>query len=974
MLGIVFVAAAMGCREPEALAAATAANGPADGALEDAAPAPETPGPDAEEANGDSAPATEDREPDTPSLDGLIRKIPTGVRRGVGACSASGQLIHVKTGAPLGGLEIMLSPSAPGGRGPTRFVSTDGEGRFRVEDLPEGEYRLNVLSDAWAFADAPAVIVLTEGAALAVPALRVARNVSIGGRVFDADTREGIRGVVVEAAGEDTVRRSAPTGSAGFYKIEGLSEGAYTVTRGEASGYPPPRDDETCAVDVCLDAPRTGIDFAISKNLALRGRVIDDKGDPVENARVRCFLDGGDVRVAMSDAHGEFEFVVPSVERIRFVAVKGELTSALSEPATASRLAIEGVVLALTRGGSLSGRVVDGAGRPLSEMAVILRPHVIASMDAAMGRTAIVTNDGRFAVRGLCPATYGVVVKPQDVAPFPGRPDFFAGPRFSEAALGSDGGVLHAAELPFETLERELARIDVAAGQDVTDVVLVYDRQSNLSITGFVSDVSADPVANASVKARPVDGGIDATAYGSTKRDGSYEVVGLVEGLYEITVSAPDFAEVQLAGVPGGAKDVDVVLERLAAIEGRVIRADSGEPVTDFELRYEVERESPFGMGGIWSFSEVLEKMVETPPMLTTKEHMPVQDPQGRFSLPALEPGRVTIKVRAEGFIICTAVTPKLRGGDTLDGVEVRMLPAQPFEGVVVDESGAAIAGVAVSTRSPDDLYAEKMGLTKPPVVVTGADGGFRLAEIPAERFTLVADHPNYAKTFLEIVCGPAQNGPVRVVMPEGGSVRGAVTVNERPAESALVMLGADHEPQEAATRATTGDNDGVYVIDGVVPGPIHMAALVPPTQERPNVHLMMLDAQVEAGETAVVDFPFPAGSSVLEGAVTVEDEPAPVGIVSVAFQDAATHALVQRGCPILWYGYYRIEGIPAGAVTVIVECPMGEGKLGRRELPMNIERDMTLRCDFDMNNDDITDHEPDTKGFISLMPGSFRE
>lgn len=113
-------------------------------------------------------------------------------------------------------------------------------------------------------------------------------------------------------------------------------------------------------------------------------------------------------------------------------------------------------------------------------------------------------------------------------------------------------------------------------------------------------------------------------------------------------------------------------------------------------------------------------------------------------------------------YVWCVIVWMVLVGG----GANAAAQDTGVLAGVVVDETGGAIAGARVTVTVGG----------RPRIESTGADGRFALAGVPAGRYVVQVSHPQFSSTRLEVqvAAGPAVD--VRVVLRVEG-VREDVTV-----------------------------------------------------------------------------------------------------------------------------------------------------------------------------------------------------
>jgi hypothetical protein len=155
--------------------------------------------------------------------------------------SIQGRVTAADTGAPVRGAEVRLSMD---GRF-SRLVTTNGEGRFEMRNLPAGEYRLIVSKSGFITLEfgqrrpfeSASTITLGEGQS-ATGNVALLRGGAIFGRVLDqyGDASVGTRVQVLRLRAEGGERRLLPVGAGdqtddtGAFRLYGLPPGEYYVS------------------------------------------------------------------------------------------------------------------------------------------------------------------------------------------------------------------------------------------------------------------------------------------------------------------------------------------------------------------------------------------------------------------------------------------------------------------------------------------------------------------------------------------------------------------------------------------------------------------------------------------------------------------------------------------------------------------------------------------------------------------------
>lgn len=374
-------------------------------------------------------------------------------------------------------------------------------------------------------------------------------------------------------------------------------------------------------------------------------------------------------------------------------------------------------------------------------------------------------------------------------------------------------------------------------------------------ITGRVTDANGKPVIEERVQLTPADEskptnlgfywnnfmfqtddrgvyrlyGIPAGRYtigvGVSQERGSVRV-GAGRGYYPLTYypGETDVKRASIIEVTEGAelKDVDIKLAKQAqafAVSGKVIDADSGQPMSNLVIGYgsyspENKRMLAFGYGDTRT------------------------DARGRFTIEGVVPGRYAAFVWAESGYSEPALFEVADGDVT--GLEVKM------------RRGATISGVAQLEGTTDKRALERLhqlsigayvqsNRPSPPEnrsAAIGADGSFRLTGLPPGKVTLFptgyppvqdlrlvrVERDGVAQTGgIELTPG-AEISNVRLIFEYGGgSIRGQVRVENGPLpEGAMMFIAVVKQGEEQGAQPAgfaTADSRGRFLIEGIPTG-----------------------------------------------------------------------------------------------------------------------------------------------------------
>ena len=329
-------------------------------------------------------------------------------------------------------------------------VRTDDRGRFEVTGLEDGVYSLTCICDGYGRVPKLTKKTGSVDARFVLDPLPVVR-----GRVVDGDTGEPIRRFTVTLGrGEQLVMPSARL-TQSFDSVEGRFEfvnalGGKFYLFARAENYGGGRSQKLASRD-----GTTIEDVVIRMGRGARavGRVVDSKGRGVARASVELIpRPGGDaagfiqdllgnaarneIRRVRADGEGFYEFVnVPD----GWFGIRAEHSDWAEARTEQSQQVVSGgdirfPELTLARGGTLTGVVLDKAGKPSP------RAKVQFAGQQNRSRRYVVVADaaGKFEIKNMASDLYRVQVLERDGKPAGFEEVFFAGKR--PPVVVEDGG------------------------------------------------------------------------------------------------------------------------------------------------------------------------------------------------------------------------------------------------------------------------------------------------------------------------------------------------------------------------------------------------------------------------------------------------------------------------------------------------------------------------------------------------------
>ena len=735
------------------------------------------------------------------------------------------------SGRPLPGLDVSLSVSladrdAPGGGGflriPERLLSatTNAAGGYAFGGLRPGRGSVKIATPGWRAAgrDVPA---WSAGASVAVPDLVCDRGGTLAGVIRDSSGRPvpGAQAFVLEGsaasyAQEKQVpyhwnawiaggrRGGAPCADDGRFALHGLDDAACFVIAG-APGFRPAalRGAWPDAGDVSLTLipdPDYGEDGV------LQVLVVDLAGAPLSEARVRATTMRPGARLPASlplqgtgpGAYTIREIGAAPVEVL--VIARGFATTRVPlVPATKLGSVVRRV--ALSPESRVEGRVLDAAGRPVPDLAVLALPAETTVTD---GRKAhgLTDAEGRFAIAGLGAGSWFACVAGADwyqPAPAPlelAEGEHRAGVVLGVARLGAIEGRVHCRD---GTVER------------------------NRSSRGDEARVVLDPEPDE-------DGG---RRWVTVDVDGRFRAGGLRPGTWVVRTFSE--AEARAEIVPGVTTTVDLIVPKSPVVRGRVLAGDApaaGVRVTSENLaRRAVIAGGAILCGGI-------------------QPETALTDADGRFTLRVLGTGEFAVWALSPAGG-CSPEAKVTLAADDEASVELH-LPDGRIEGEVVDAlTGAPVPGATVRNGAG--------------FVTADERGHFLLAQMQAGKHLLWAKADGYLQTAfqtavlgadapltgLRLAMSRAAQLSVTVLAPDGRTVGGEV-----------VMLVWPTDPRAPSSGQSLRVEGGHGAIDGLQPGSYRVGIrrafdTQPVFDERPLDEQFpdSVDVSLAAGETREV-------------------------------------------------------------------------------------------------------------------------
>jgi protocatechuate 3,4-dioxygenase beta subunit len=791
-------------------------------------------------------------------------------------------VVKDEEGRPLAGAEVNLSSARQfrAGRGgvqmqligPGSLVRRESgaDGRFEFRGLKGGEYTLQARRPGFTRAILDPVNV-KEGPAEPIE-LMLKPGSTVSGVLRDK-SGNGASGWYVSArpAGQGGgppmggYRTEEPTGPDGAFLLEGLTAGeSYDLQVVGQAGLGPRRAGVT--------APAEGIELTVTGAGQIRGRVVDaDSGRVIPAFEVRYQPDGqGGMRFVMragpgGGGRGPYErqpfhaedgtFVIEDVAAGRWSVeafAPGYQPGRTAGVVVAEGEATEGIEVRLSKGGVVSGRVVESrTGKPILDATVRAEPSggggmMMMRMGGEGGDNEATTDaDGRYELTGLAPGSWtvtathaewsessvGVEIKDAPATAdlrlgrggsvggsvlAGGRPVAGAQVTISAAgesamrpgmgfmgggeqtALSDEGGRFRFERLTPGRYTLGASLRDQSSGP--AEAVVTGDDAQEVQLTlaegalvrGVVTGLPDAQLTGLTVSAQ----GPDFFATARTSAGGSFEISGVPEGTLSLRANAGDFmtgsrsASATVTIGPGQAEaTAEIRFEAGLRVDGRVTRG--GRPVTEAMVTA-----FPDGGGSRRSASART-------------------DESGGYVLEGLDEGRYNFTASGDAGAPIRKVVD-LTGDTTVD---LEAPPARLAGTVVESETGRPVGEVAV--RIEDDGGG---GMRFVNMASTDSTGRFAFEDMEPKRYRVSFQKPAYQVETRDLTAAEESDLRIELKRGEGLQVEARDGIFATPLRGLMVRV-SDASGAPVFAGGVSLDSDGRGEVPSLKPGTYEVRA-----------------------------------------------------------------------------------------------------------------------------------------------------
>lgn len=505
-------------------------------------------------------------------------------------------------------------------------------------------------------------------------------------------------------------------------------------------------------------------------------------------------------------------------------------------------------------GARLAGFVVDTSGAPIAGAEVTWGEPWRGPDDSSIVERVQADEGGRFAMYGLTPQTGSLMGISSD-----------------HLSTGFEALRLQDRDM-LENLELRLPR-----SFGVTGRVLMPDGQPAEGAKVIVHhDSTSTKVSDG--RSWGMSGGETVSA-----ADGTFHVGGMFDGKCDVYAKRTEADGVSLRAsieqVPTGTETLELKLAHPCGLSVRLV-SSSGVVISNAEVRAEPHQPSSgmqFAPGG-----------------LNDAEHSGLYsnagDAVGIYRFPTAWEGFFEIGVVAEGYV--QVEQPLIVANDGSTVFDVELATSSQVSGVVLDPDGAPVRNAEVSIQDPSDrnygtsIFA--LGFSSK-ADRTGADGRFRISDIKAGSFIVVATHDQWADSepIDVILSAGSSRNDLTIQLRRAGAIQGVILDDAGRPEPGRSVTAMDLSSMRGVEQ--TSDANGEFRFEGLTPGTFQVVAHAELddsselTFAEQMTRQQFVNTSVSEGEVSEVVLGSPAGSRTrVHGRVTRSGVTIHEGIVLV--------------------------------------------------------------------------------------------
>ncbi|MEM7201425.1 MAG: carboxypeptidase-like regulatory domain-containing protein [Planctomycetota bacterium] len=344
---------------------------------------------------------------------------------------------------------------------------------------------------------------------------------------------------------------------------------------------------------------------------------------------------------------------------------------------------------------------------------------------------------------------------------------------------------------------------------------VMFELQPGVSIGGLVVDATGTAIGGAKVEATAISNKAPARGTSHSSQDGSFEIIGLLDGPYMVTAIAPGYVRAELKPIQAGDRELQVVLERQGEAKIRVFDKN-GRVMSRFLLTVKTYYEGQDHYGN----TDIPPKQAKT-------------GKDGTATVGGLDPASYVFQVEAKNHCKAFSEPFQIVQGQDAPTVEVRLTEGGVLEGTVTSSRGQPLANVQVSTlpNHLDENPFTQMFQGLIPFKITrqsartDAKGRYRFALLNPGSYQLKFAHAEYFEVYSKnnvVEDGRTVSIPPMVMEP-GTIFTGQVRVDGSTAAQVKVTISSIADPDTPAAGGVFNceaitDNEGNFAMSKRAP------------------------------------------------------------------------------------------------------------------------------------------------------------
>jgi len=452
------------------------------------------------------------------------------------------------------------------------------------------------------------------------------------------------------------------------------------------------------------------------------------------------------------------------------------------------------------------------------------------------------------------------------------------------------------------------------------------------AVSGRVVDASGEGIAGATVSmSEKQSGGMIRIRAGMprdtpdavTDQDGRFRISAIDPDLnYDIKADAEGFApHKQAVGQLQPHKtvsDLVLTLDAGRAIRGSIVAAD-GTAIGGVELAATASSTNQGFGGGAIRFGGDKPTSVEAS-----------SDSDGLFAVTGLPKGKFDLTAKRSGFAPHTVTGIELEGEDDVDVGEITMMPGEALEGLVLDTDGVPVEGAELTINETSPMSGLMMGMSvgdsAPADAVADPQGWFALTDLAKDlHYTVSAGRPGFVAAHIDGITVP-RTEPLELRLEPSSRIAGVVVDSSGdPIAGARVNMMRTRSVEAggmammiAFGQDTTTDIEGRFVFEEQEPGKASLTGVASGYQEAELADLVIPKGEDLDDVTIKLD-----DGAILQGRVVTPDgRPAIGASIGKVSAGRSMGPRMGRDAPVDGDGYYRLEGLAPGELSIEAKHP----------------------------------------------------